>query len=372
MVAGSEAVPTTKMSMSITDFELVTPAVDVMELQEGQRLVCVGDVHGDAQALRDMLHVAGLIRVEDATDSTDSNTTKDVKWSGGNTVLVQTGDVLDRGDAELACWRLLTGLSQQAADQGGAVIVLWGNHEAMNCMGQYHYTTGEFEYRQMIESLLGNTYEKEDDENLKSNKNLADTKPGSLMELWTPPRHQPARQATYEPGTGLLVNPLLGRLKVAVKVGRTLCVHAGLTSKHLDAGSLAGLNRQAREWVEHGGDLPESLVGSDGPIWMRDYSHPCNVEPTSDVASQRLDAALFCAGADRMVVGHTVQTDGINAALGGKIWRIDTGASRGVASGAPECLEIVKENGREVVSVLTAKGVKLPSADRQARSSVLT
>jgi len=134
---------------------------------------------------------------------------------------------------------------------------------------------------------------------------------------------------------------------------------------------LAGLNRQAREWVQDGGNLPECLVGSDGPVWMREYSHPGNVEPTSAAASQRLAAALFCAGADRMVVGHTVQTEGINSALDGKIWRIDTGASRGVANGRPECLEIVKEQGREIVSVLTADGGKVSGTERRARSPVL-
>eukprot|EP00977_Amphora_coffeiformis_P018109 scaffold6164_cov163-Amphora_coffeaeformis.AAC.20 len=358
---------TTSLDMALADFELTTPTADVMDLQEGQRLVCVGDVHGDVQALRNMLHVAGLV---DRNENKNNNNNKEeeekdkkvgmMTWTGGDTILVQTGDILDRGDNELACWRLLAGLSEQATQAGGAVIILWGNHEAMNCMGQFHYTTGEFEYRKLVESLMGNEYDEEDEDgSVQCNPNK------------TPPRHQPARESAYEPGTGLLVHPLLGKLKVAVKVGRTLCVHAGLTSKHLDTGGLAGLNRQAREWVQDGGNLPECLVGADGPLWMRDYSHPGNIEPTSDVASQRLGAALFCAGADRMVVGHTVQTNGINSALGGKVWRIDTGASRGVASGATECLEIVKEQGREVVSVLTADGGKLPGAERQAISPVL-
>lgn len=57
-----------------------------------------------------------------------------------------------------------------------------------------------------------------------------------------------------------------------------------------------------------------------------------------------------------MVMGHTVQSR-INAALGGKAWRVDIGASKGVASGTPEVLEVVRQpDGAEVVSVLTKYG----------------
>ena len=115
--------------MSLTDFELYTPEADVLDLKEGQRLVCLGDVHGDVQALRTMLHVAGLVNEHDLEGNSPDGST--MRWTGGNAILVQTGDILDRGDAELACWRLLAGLSQQAANAGGAVIILWGNHEAL-------------------------------------------------------------------------------------------------------------------------------------------------------------------------------------------------------------------------------------------------
>lgn len=351
--------------LSLTDFELTTPDADVLDLRPGQRLVCVGDVHGDADALRTALSAAGLIeRHRDGDD-------RDCVWTGDDAVLVQTGDVLDRGDAELECWRTLASLSRPAADAGGAVVVLYGNHEVMNCMGDFHYTTGDSEYRRFMERLLGNTYDDDDEDDKKNDEPQTNT--GSLLDLLNPPRHQPARQAVYEPGTGLLVHPLLGRLKVAVKVGRTLCVHAGLTAQHLSEGGLTGLNTRARRWVEDGGSFPAAFAGSDGPVWTREYSHPCNVQPTSPSAAQHLDGALFCAGADRMVVGHTVQTDGINAALDGRVWRIDTGASRGVSDGVPECLEVVRDvtTGREIVSVITGDGRRLSADRRRARDPVL-
>ena len=354
MIAGD--LPDHLADLVSRDFDLQTPQADVIDLQEGQRLVCLGDVHGDAQALRDMLQVAGVIERSD-------NLSDGIEWTGGNTILVQNGDILDRGDSELSCWKLLARLSHQAVQQGGAVIVLWGNHEAMNCEGQFHYTTGDTEYQEMISQSF---YD------VDLNEKVSNTNTGSLVDLWTvPSRIQPAREATYKPGTGLLVAPLLSKLKVAVKVGRTLCVHAGLTSRHLDEyGGLAGMNRQARDWVQGGfgsGGLPECLIGSNGPVWMRDYSYPCDVEPLDPQAQKRLDSALFVAGADRMVVGHTVQSMGINAALNNKVWRVDVGASRGVMSGTPEVLEVTKQNGREVVSVLTSHEGRLAGSERQAR-----
>lgn len=41
-------------------------------------------------------------------------------------------------------------------------------------------------------------------------------------------------------------------------------------------------------------------------------------------------------GAARMVVGHTIQDAGINAACGGRVFRIDVGLSKGCGNGEPE------------------------------------
>jgi hypothetical protein len=43
--------------------------------------------------------------------------------------------------------------------------------------------------------------------------------------------------------------------------------------------------------------------------------------------------------ARRMIVGHTPQDRGINAACSGRVWRIDTGMSA-VYGGVPEAIEI--------------------------------
>lgn len=206
-------------------YQLVSPAADELPLLPNQRLVCIGDVHGDYQALTEFLTLAQVY-------DPNNHNNQPPQWIGGNTIVVQCGDVLDRGSQELKCFELLTRLSQQASLQGGHVILLWGNHEALNAGGMFHYTTGEDEYEQVLGHRI--------DEQLETEK-------WRLQYAG----NQPARWAAYEPGSGVLAHPLLANMKVAVKVGRTVCVHAGLTTQHLeDYGGLRGMNEQAREWMK--------------------------------------------------------------------------------------------------------------------------
>ena len=61
----------------------------------------VGDIHGDIQKTVTSLKVAGCLEVDPRTDRP--------LWCGGDTVVVQLGDVLDRGDCEigeLSCFAL--------------------------------------------------------------------------------------------------------------------------------------------------------------------------------------------------------------------------------------------------------------------------
>src|SRR3981081_2430132 len=97
-----------------------------------ERIVAVGDVHGDYDQLVAVLRSAGIIDEQG-------------NWNGGKTHLVQNGDVLDRGPDSRKAMDLLMRLEKQASEAGGYVHALIGNHEAMNVYGDLRYTSpGEF------------------------------------------------------------------------------------------------------------------------------------------------------------------------------------------------------------------------------------
>ncbi len=84
-------------------------------------LFAVGDVHGDVARLRELLHDAGLV---DA----------DGRWDGGESALVLTGDLTDRGDHGIETIRFV-----QALQRDGDVEALMGNHDALILARAYEW-----------------------------------------------------------------------------------------------------------------------------------------------------------------------------------------------------------------------------------------
>ncbi|MDA2923739.1 metallophosphoesterase [Acidobacteria bacterium AH-259-L09] len=114
--------------LAVAALVAVSPAVKGEGLAAQPRIVAVGDIHGIMHKLVTILQRAGLI---DARH----------RWVGGNATLVQTGDFLDRGSQVREVMDLLMELQKQAPKSGGRVVVLLGNHEVMNVMGDLGYVT---------------------------------------------------------------------------------------------------------------------------------------------------------------------------------------------------------------------------------------
>ena len=89
----------------------------------GPRIIALGDVHGDFDALVEVLVEAGL------SDLGCSG------WLGGDATLVQTGDVADRGPRASSSNECLRRLQREAPASGGVVARLAGNHELMLAEG---------------------------------------------------------------------------------------------------------------------------------------------------------------------------------------------------------------------------------------------
>lgn len=261
------------------------------------RLVAVGDVHGDRAAFQAVLRTAGVLDEHGA-------------WIGGTTWVVQTGDVLDRGDDEQALLDQFERLEREAAAAGGRFVWLLGNHELMNAAGDLRYVTpGGF---RDFEDVPGLPLER-----------FADVPEGAR-----------ARVAALAPG-GPYAKVLAGQ-HLAVVVGDTVFVHGGIRPEQV-AGLPADLAR-ARCWLAGQGDPPLGLTDSDGPVWDRSFS-------SGDGDCVALDESLRALGVARMVVGHTPQRSGITSACDGKVWRIDVGLAKHYG-GPSQALELGPDGPR--------------------------
>lgn len=74
-------------------------------------------------------------------------------WIGGTDILVQTGDIVDRGTHAGGIYRLMRKLRGQAAGQGGEVVSILGNHEVMNAIGDWRYVLRLLQSPQALTSL---------------------------------------------------------------------------------------------------------------------------------------------------------------------------------------------------------------------------
>jgi hypothetical protein len=283
-------------------------AVSGCAREDETRIVPFGDVHGALEATRSALRLAGAIDDED-------------RWIGGRLIVVQTGDQLDRGNDEQAILDLFERLRVESTAAGGAFHALLGNHELMNAKGDLRYVTDEgfADFADAVE------YDPND--------------PG-LAEFES---HERARMAALLPGGPYA--RLLAQRQVILRVGDILFVHGGVLPDHVTYG-IDSINRETQAWLLGEADRPDVLQGSDSPQWTRLYSS----EPDS-LACEVLTEVLSGLEATRIIMGHSVQDEGIASACEGRAWRIDVGMSAHYG-GPVEVLEIIGDS----VRVLRAEG----------------
>lgn len=293
------------------------PGASAPDRRASSRVVAVGDVHGAYDAFVAILQRAGLIDTQQ-------------KWIGGKAVLVQTGDVTDRGPGVRAALDLLMALEQQAAAARGRVHVLLGNHEIMNMLGETRDVTPE-----IFASFGGEAAYREA------------FKPGGRYGKWLRTKSPIAR------------------------VENSLFMHAGI-NPDVTIESIDSLNAEVRrlvaQWdegvrsledqkliqplapiadivaVASANKLPMAdivnshLFHPDGVMWFRGYA----TWPDADGAP-RTAALLKRYNVKRVVTGHTVQPKGtITQRFDGRLVLIDTGmlAGKFFPGGRASALEI--------------------------------
>jgi len=236
-----------------------------------QKVYSIADLHGDYGQFKTILQRLGLASFEG----------DDIHWTGGNSILVSTGDTVDRGEHSRPIYVAFQMLAQQAPKHGGEVINILGNHELMNLQGDLLYVPPE-------EMESGGDYGGRD-----------------------------ARANEFGP-TGIIGRDLRTRyVGAAIRAG-TVFVHSGLDPSILSRyGSgpkaLDDLNAKVKQLI-NSEVVDHVLFGEDGPFWNRLLA-----SGPEKRACEKVDLTLRLLGVDRMVVGHTPQRTGVNVRCEGPV-----------------------------------------------------
>lgn len=268
----------------------------IYEYEHNNRIVIIGDIHGDIRRFKDILIDAKIIN-------------KNIEWIAEpkNTIVVQMGDQVDsiNRDRTLEEWEVLPDiemiyftnlLNKIALSKGGRVISLIGNHELMNTIGNYSYVS---------------------DKSLKDNYK---------------------RQELFKPGGTL--SAILSQRPLVVKIGQLLFCHAGLTLEHLNILSkynkdVSYINTIWKNFIKNNAILIEDkeifeniILDGDGILWTRDLNEKGD-----------LIKMLETLGCVYMFVGHSVveQVKLIND----HVWYTDTGISRAFGNTSYQYIDIV-------------------------------
>ncbi|CAF1924030.1 unnamed protein product [Brassica napus] len=253
-----------------------------------RRIIAVGDLHGDLSKARDSLQIAGVL----SSDGKDH-------WIGEDTVVVQVGDILDRGEDEIAILSLLRLLDEQAKANGGAVFQVNGNHETMNVEGDFRYvdTRAFDECIDFLDYL--EDYAQDWDKAFKNwifeSRQWKEDRRNSqtYWDQWNIVKRQKgviARSVLFRPGGRLACE--LSRHGVVLRVNNWVFCHGGLLPHHVAYG-VERINREVSTWMKSSSDEEDSpempfiaTRGYDSVVWSRLYSRE-----TSDLNEYQIEQA---------------------------------------------------------------------------------
>jgi hypothetical protein len=342
-----------------------TPSI----LDKVDRLIVLGDIHGDFKLLIHLLNIAKVIEI---------NKENKIIWTGGSTYVVQVGDQVDRcrpmnnmicsnpqttiddEASDLKIMELCNNLNQQAIKVGGKFISLLGNHEILNSLGALTYV-----------SYFG----------LKQFEHYKDPKNPELKFS----SGEEARKHAFAPGNEIATMMACTRLP-AVIVGSNLMVHAGIVDGLINEigltsiDDLENINIAIRMWLL--GLLKKKYIkhiiksSPNSMFWTRILGQiPPNVPLSDPMCISHIGNVLDLFKIGSIIVGHTPQSffysDDINQTCDGKVWRVDNGSSsafdrfdnvkmtsgNNIKSRRPQVLEIINDNEYYIIDEIQRKRV---------------
>jgi hypothetical protein len=331
------------LGLLLLAFPLFSPAAQIPYEWTGvEKIIAIGDLHGDYENFVRILKNPRVGLVDD-----------DLHWTGGKTHLVQTGDILDRGDDARKILDLLMRLEKEAEAAGGMVHVLLGNHEELTITG---ISLGYPDYvspKQFV-SFLPDDFRKAREKKYISGLSAAEQaqaqtlgedldKNPFLLNFWTGvlgeirKRNDPLASLTYIDEFNRTYGKWLLKKNSIIKINDIIFTHGGInlefsTWKIKDINDLFRMELWAYALrptnPQMGGEplTPRLVYNPQSPLWYRQ----------DDTSSQaEVDQILANLEASRMVVGHNflgsgggspiVLSEGSVARFENKVWMIDTG-----------------------------------------------
>ena len=303
-----------------------------------ERVVAVGDLHGDYENFIKILRGTGIIDPK-------------LSWAGGKAHLVQIGDVMDRGPDAKRIFDLLRRLEKESGREGGMVHVLLGNHEELNLTGIVFDYPDNVTVEQFV-SFLPRIYRREKENELlkslrgafshRNQESLETEMKAEVGDFWRKHMRTDAGRRAYLNGFNGTYGRWLLEKNAVIRINETVFVHGGISEKYstwkLEA--INGLLRRELAFYSGRGTRllrstapfePKIVYDAKGPLWFRDL-----VTGEEGETGKAFDRILKNLGAGSMVIAHTYNRGGgvspvvsprTMSRFGGRLWTIDTGIS---------------------------------------------
>ena len=300
-----------------------TKAPAIVEVTTTQDIWVVGDAHADPQRFGTVLAGAGL------TQSVPSNPGA-VKWTGGKSVLVMTGDMVDKWTNSISIIQMMQALQVSAAAAGGQVVITMGNHETEFMADPAGKKTSEFA--------------------------------GELTKAGLNPADVAACQGS--------IGEFLCGLPFGAKVNDYFFCHAGNTG----GASIADLSAAIQTGYAQNGYSAQVLIGDNSLIEARLNKQGPNGLPWFDNGNKKADPETLLSGyAQALGVKHLVQghqpgnvkfPDKTERAAGelfqryGLLFLIDGGMSQGINNSQGGVLHLTGSGTGETITAVCFDGSK--------------
>ncbi len=255
-----------------------------------EKIFAIADIEGNFSAFATTLQGNGIINDK-------------FKWTYGEGHLVLVGDFFDRGNNVTEVLWLIYELERQAAQKGGMVHFINGNHEEMNFRGDDRYVKEKY----FIVASAFNT------------KYLSLYASNTELGKW------------------------LRSKNVIEKIGNVLFTHGGLSPQLADCHlPLKEINRVTRvnygkpAWkIEIDGGTAKIVYSMIGPMWYRGYFN-------GNLETQQVKSLLGIYGARAVVVGHTIVPN-VSSIYENRVIAIDVKHCTVIADGTSNAL-IIENN----------------------------